>query len=156
MESNKDGAEVFPTIVYKNKKVVHGKKWMPAMYVAYFGILKDVAAFHGYALCVHGSIERDFDLIAVPFDLKVSSHTELLQAIRVVVGCETSSDKLFDIVGHEPHGRTCYTIEAGGGGYFDISFTPTLQEAVKRAKQEIKNEAEIKELLKQSDNSQSK
>lgn len=29
-------------------KKEHGKKWMPAMYVAYFGIIQKIANEHGY------------------------------------------------------------------------------------------------------------
>lgn len=128
-------------------KPKHGKKWMPAMYVAYFGILQKVAREHGYALCVHGSIVRDFDLIAVPFGEKLKSHQELLSEIRSIIGFGESSEKKFDIVGMEPHGRMCYTIECGGGGYLDISFTPTMQQAIEMIEKNEKRGKEMKELL---------
>jgi hypothetical protein len=124
-------------------------KWMPAMYVAYFGILQELANHHGYALCVHGSVIRDFDLIAVPFDVEVRPHEDLLLAIRKAIGLEESSNKIFDIVGHEPHGRTCYTIECGGDGYFDISFTPTMQQAINKIKLDAKRDNELREILNQ-------
>jgi hypothetical protein len=132
------------------KKIEHGKKWMPAMYVAYFGILQELANAHGYALCVHGSVVRDFDLIAVPFDVEVKPHQELLSAIRKAVGVQESTNPVFDIVGYEPHGRTCYTIECGAGGYFDISFTPTMQEAMAMVQKQIQDKKDIQELLEKS------
>lgn len=132
------------------KEFKTSKKWMPAMYVAYFGIIQELANKHGYALCVHGSVTRDFDLIAVPFDEEIRPHHDLLSDIRKTVGLDQVSDKIFDIVGHEPHGRTCYTIECGGGGYFDISFTPTMKEAKEKIKNDIKREIEIKEMYEKS------
>jgi len=132
----------------KEAKRHDGKKWMPAMYVAYFGIIEKLANQHGYALCIHGSVVRDFDIIAVPFDFKVKPHADLLSAIKKVVGIGVSSDKIFDIIGNEPHGRTCYTIECGGGGFFDISFTPTMQEAIALVKRDQAREKEIKKLFK--------
>ena len=143
---------VQPPIITHRGKVVHGKKWMPAMYVAYYGIIESLAKKHGYALCVHGSITRDFDLFVIPFEPTVSQHEVLLTEIRKAIGIESSSDKMFDLVGHEAHGRTCYTIECGGGGYFDISFTPTLQQAMDKVKADMQRAAEIDRFLKQTDN----
>lgn len=131
----------------EKSRLVHGKKWMPAMYVAYYGIIEKIANEHGYALCVHGSVLRDFDLIAVPFDEIVKPHEEVLREIKKIIGIEKSNDKIFDIVGHEPHGRICYTIECGGGGYFDISFTPTIQQDMQKIKADLDKESEMKDFL---------
>lgn len=128
-------------------KPEHGKKWMPVMYCAYYGILKDIAEEHGYALCVHGSVVRDFDLIAVPFDENPKPHAQLLDAIKKVIGIDKNADPLYDKVGYEPNGRICYTIQCGGGGYFDISFTPSLKDAVEFVKKESLRDAEIKNLF---------
>lgn len=137
----------------KNASELASKKWMPAMYVAYFGKLQHLAIHHGYALCVHGSITRDFDIIAVPFDPIVSSHDVLIREIKKMIGVPNSSnDPMFDIVGHEPHGRTCYTIECGGGGYFDISFTPTKEQATQWIKDEEKRKTDIVEMLRKMNN----
>lgn len=129
-------------------KPEHGKKWMPAMYVAYYGILNEIAKKHGYMLCVHGSVVRDFDVVFVPFDEKISSHKEVLDDIEMMVGIK-GDDRFFEgewnLYGYEPHGRSCYCIECGGGGYFDISFTPTLKdvhelyEALEKKKKEVQD-----------------
>ena len=129
-------------------KVQHGKKWMPAMYVAYFGMIEEVMNEHGYALCIHGSVTRDFDLVAIPFEEKIAPHKLVLDRIREIVGL-AETDALFDVVGMEPHGRTCYTIPCGGGGYFDISFTPTLDQLRELERRESERKDEIKSLLLQ-------
>ena len=142
--------EVFPEVVIKNGKAIHCKKWMPAMYVAYFGIIEEIVNAHGYILCIHGSVVRDFDLVAVPFDFEVKPHKEVLDAIKKAIGTTESNNDLFNNIGYEPHGRKCYTIECGAGGYFDISFTPSMQDAIKRVKEEKKNKKEIKNILSQT------
>lgn len=120
---------------------------MPMMYVNYFGLIQKLANEHGYALCVHGSVVRDFDLVCVPFDEVVKPHEELIAAIRKAIGFGKSSDPIFDKIGHEPHGRICYTVECGGSGYFDISFTPTIQQAMALAKEQDRKREEMQVLL---------
>lgn len=131
-------------------KWIHDKKWMPAMYVSYFGILKEIAEQHGYALAVHGSATRDFDLVAFPFDTEISSHEVVLKAIRKAIGVAENGNPDFDQVGYQPHGRICYSILCGAGGYFDISFLPTLQQAMEQLKKERRRAKEIKRFIKDS------
>lgn len=123
---------------------------MPLMYVNYFGLLTKIVNNHGYALCVHGSVNRDFDLIAVPFEETVSPHDEVIMAIKKAIGNNGDSDELYSKVGHEPQGRICYTIECGGDGYFDISFTPSIQEAIFRVRQEHRRDAEVEAIIKKT------
>ncbi len=127
------------------KQPVH--KWMPIMYVTYFGILQKLAKEHGYILCVHGSVVRDFDLVAVPFDETVSPHKVLLDEIKKAIGSPEDDDESFEIVGYEPHGRICYTIQCGAGGYFDISFTPSLQQAAEYLSRKEWKSKEINQLI---------
>jgi hypothetical protein len=85
-----------------------------------------IARQHGYALAVHGSLQRDFDLIAVPWVDEVSSPEVLVEALihkrsaRVIGG--PPSDK--------PHGRMAYTLSIGYGECaVDLSFMPRGQHA---------------------------
>lgn len=73
---------------------------------------------HGYALAVHGSMARDFDLIAVPWADEISDHQTVFQdilsgfAIRLIGRGETKK-----------HGRVAYTISIGHGECaLDLSF----------------------------------
>lgn len=125
----------------------HGKKWMPAMYVVYFGLLQQIFNKNGYALCVHGSIMKDFDLVAIPFDHKISPHDKVLTEVKEMVGLSKQEVVGYRMTGLEPHGRMCYAIECGGGGYFDISFTPTIQQITDLIKKEKKQKSEMKRLL---------
>lgn len=76
---------------------------------------------HGYALAVHGSMARDFDLIAVPWADNVSTPTAVLSEVTKTFAVR--------IIGDEPqqrrHGRICYTISVGHGVCaIDLSFLP--------------------------------
>jgi hypothetical protein len=102
----------------------HGHKWMPVMYAHYYGILKEVAESHGYALALHGSFSRDMDLIAVPWIETPKPAIDMLIAFRKQIGIHRFDGKAYDSFTDKPHGRTAYTIETGGGGYIDISVLP--------------------------------
>ena len=117
------------------------------MYVAYFGIIQKLANKHGYALCIHGSVTRDFDLIAVPFESKVSPHIDLLRDIRDAVGLEPVNGQPYDEMGYDHHMRTCYVVGCGAGGYFDISFTPTLQQFEELKRKDRRQKREMKRII---------
>lgn len=75
---------------------------------------------HGYALAVHGSLARDFDLIAVPWAESVSPPDVVLAgitgafAVRLIGGLKMMR-----------HGRLCQTISIGHGNCsIDLSFLP--------------------------------
>ncbi len=108
------------------EKVYHGNKWMPALYANFFGILKDVAREYGYALAIHGTLNRDLDLVAVPWVEDVKPHLEMFAAFRERLGIVREDGAVFDSVEEKPHGRIGYTIGTGGGGYLDIAVFPPL------------------------------
>lgn len=75
---------------------------------------------HGYALAVHGSMARDFDLIGVPWTDEAAEPEVVMQAIqarfRVLRVGEPEQKK---------HGRICYTVNVSFGHcYMDLSFMP--------------------------------
>jgi hypothetical protein len=75
---------------------------------------------HGYALSIHGSMARDFDIIAVPWSEKLSSPEDVIKevtdgfAIRQIGEPDTKR-----------YGRVAYTISVGFGECaLDLSFFP--------------------------------
>lgn len=75
---------------------------------------------HGYALAVHGSMARDFDLIAVPWVSRPKSHKTVIKAIekRWAIEFPITSKKM-------KHGRIAYNVSVSFGTcYLDISFFP--------------------------------
>ncbi len=78
---------------------------------------------HGYALAVHGSLARDFDLIAIPWAFSLSSHEEVLK--------EVISTFFIRLIEEKPtvrnYGRIVYSISVGHGECaIDLSFFPNI------------------------------
>lgn len=92
--------------------------YAPVYAVALYPELCKLFQKHGYALAVHGSLARDFDIIAVPWAEKVSSPQEVIK--------EMSERFVFRQIG-EPeakrYGRIAFTISVGFGECtLDLSF----------------------------------
>lgn len=101
----------------------HGNKWMPCMYVTYYGMLKDIAMKHGYALAVHGTVTRDFDLIAVPWIERPKPVISMLKEFADVIGYCYKKEP-YSLKSKKNHGRMSYTFLTGSGGYIDLSVMP--------------------------------
>lgn len=43
------------------------KHYKPGLYAIFYAELKDIAEYYGYNLLIHGSMNRDLDLVAVPW-----------------------------------------------------------------------------------------
>src|SRR5690349_14942878 len=108
-----------------------------AAYVALYPMLLQIAKDHGYALAVHGSLHRDFDLIAVPWIESASDALTLIRAMRrktrTVTQHEKSDRKWAKDCNptEKPHGRRAYSLHVTNhgmyGGYLDISVMPRVK-----------------------------
>lgn len=91
----------------------------PIYAAAMYPDLSKIAQQHGYALAVHGSLARDFDLIAVPWAESVSGEMELIQAFSAEFSIHVSPDS----PASRNHGRIAYTLIIGFGDcQIDLSF----------------------------------
>jgi len=119
------------------------QKAKPQFYACCFQPLQKIARELGYNLLLHGSMDRDMDLVAVPWVDNPKSHLELLQAFNLWLnGVEKvvsdtnkfsveESCYMYSIL---PGGRSSYVINLDRGGkhngyvdeqcYLDISITP--------------------------------
>lgn len=84
----------------------------------------EIAREHGYALAVHGSLARDFDLVAIPWADNPRPPEALLDELTTKFACK--------LVGGpptlKPHGRLAYSLSIGFGECFaDLSFMPAGQ-----------------------------
>lgn len=81
---------------------------------------------HGYALAVHGSMERDIDLVAVPWadDAQPAEVVvaEIMDAIARVNGGVAFVTPGVPVA-KKPHGRRAWAIRMGGT-YVDLSVMP--------------------------------
>jgi hypothetical protein len=97
-------------------------------YTAILPTLRDVARAHGYALGLHGSTERDLDLIAVPWVEDAADEATFIEALRSAVN-GTIFSRTYPYA--KPHGRRAWVIyiegppiSTGGAPYIDLSVMP--------------------------------
>lgn len=97
-----------------------------AAYCALYPELAEIARSHGYALAIHGSMARDFDLICIPW-------VDLPSEPQAVVDNITSAFSIRAVGGlhyDKPHGRITQTLSIGFGECaIDLSFMPIVRAA---------------------------
>lgn len=90
------------------------------MYCAMYPRLAEIAREHGYALAVHGTLQRDMDLICIPWIESPHDPGEVVKAITDEFYVRTVGDPDTTF-----HGRERWTITVGFGECFiDLSFMP--------------------------------
>lgn len=100
--------------------------YAPIYAAALYPGLAQILHWHGYALAVHGSLARDFDLIAIPWRAEDVSDPEV-----VVKEITEKFDirKIGEAPEPKPHRRIAYTISVGHGECaLDLSFMPRGEE----------------------------
>jgi hypothetical protein len=96
---------------------------MKKPYAERLPILRTVAREHGYALGLHGSGERDLDLIAAPWTEDASEAEVLVEALRVSINGVVAEPPSHI----KPHGRRAWLIYLhldGSRLYVDLSVMP--------------------------------
>lgn len=145
----------------QTNKPIHAK---PSLYAFYFEIIKEIGMEYGYNIVLHGSMNRDLDLIAIAWQEKIGDKMEMLNSIAEAIGghilFETDEDrKLFR---NKFHGRECYvininrTIKAKVHGmitefiehddpqyYIDISILPTQPKQLKSSISETTKQIQL-------------
>lgn len=100
--------------------------------------IREVARERGYAIGLHGSLARDYDLIAVPWTESAVDPDELAEAVKEAAGCVRwrvfrghgcLSRKNQD---NKPHGRLTYAFDWDhknyeNRDYIDLSVMPRLE-----------------------------
>lgn len=100
---------------------------MKEPYAQRIPILRATAREHGYALGLHGSGERDLDLIAVPWTEQASAVDILIEALRASINGFLHNPLPY----HKPHGRRVWVIYLHAPGsrlYVDLSVMPGVRE----------------------------
>ncbi|GAB3511737.1 hypothetical protein [Emticicia fontis] len=134
-------------------KPIHAK---PSFYALCFEALKEIAKKYGYNLVLHGSLNRDMDLIAIPWEKEILDHTDMIHEFCSYLGGEfVPQNQRMDAEGKKiigdpyevtNHGRMWYIINLNREGkmvndiwtdpqyYLDISVIPSLDTTIKTAK----------------------
>lgn len=117
----------------KTEKLIKAK---PQFYAVCFESLQVIAKDLGYNLIIHGSMNRDMDLVAIPWVNEPGSHSDLLKAFCEYLGIKFLTNTKGEPCHFStlPGGRSSYVIDLNRGGrwnnyedkqyYLDISITP--------------------------------
>ena len=99
-------------------------------------VIREAAKTLGYAVGLHGSLKRDFDLIAVPWVKDAAHPDDLARAIKKSCGCiRWRAYRGGTAMGNkkeEPHGRLVYCFDwhqenFKNQGYIDLSVMPRIE-----------------------------
>lgn len=94
------------------------------VYCCLYPELAEIARRHGYALAVHGSMVRDFDLICIPWTENPAEPSVVVSEITSTFAIKTVGDPDTTY-----HGRQRWTISLSFGECFiDLSFMPIKNE----------------------------
>jgi len=92
------------------------------VYAAMYAELAELCRSHGYALAIHGSLARDFDVVAIPWVKNPSEPQAVIDEITKKFAIEHITE-----IGHKEHGRIVYTLSVGfGTTALDFSFMPVV------------------------------
>lgn len=93
------------------------------IYCGMYPRLAEIARKHGYALAVHGSLARDFDLICIPWIENPSEPKDVVEDITKEFAIKASGEPDTTY-----HGRERWTIVISFGECFiDLSFMPRVR-----------------------------
>lgn len=76
-------------------------------------------------MALHGTMNRDLDLVAIPWTENPSTHEKLITKLREATGYYKVGEHPWDTKECKPHGRIAYTVQTGGGGYLNLSIMPS-------------------------------
>lgn len=94
-------------------KPIHAK---PSLYAFYFEYIKSIGLRYGYNILLHGSMNRDLDLVAVPWEEYIGDIDNMIDEICEAIGgviemCDRSAENIEGNKYKERHyGRKCYVI----------------------------------------------
>lgn len=94
-------------------QLIHAK---PSLFAFYFEVIKQIGLEFGYNIVLHGSMNRDLDLIAIPWEENIGDKEKMIDKIAITIGgfiemtdrsVENREGSRFRV---RPHGRITYII----------------------------------------------
>lgn len=86
----------------------------PSFYAFVYDQSKSIASKYGYNLVLHGSMNRDLDLIAVPWKKELGIIEDMMAEISEFIGCKIN-EKTYPFI----HRGIAYVLDINRGGYFN-------------------------------------
>ena len=86
--------------------------------------MQECAREYGYALAVHGSLNRDIDLVAIPWVEGARDPVDLVYGLASVVQSITNYVDVIECETKKPYGRLAWSIYIDRTTYIDLSVTP--------------------------------
>ena len=92
-----------------NEKPIHAK---PSLYAFYFEVIKEIGLKYGYNIVLHGSLNRDLDLIAIPWQEIIGDKMLMLNEIAETIGgfILVENEESFQSFKDKFHGRESWII----------------------------------------------
>lgn len=97
------------------------------LYVMIWEQAVESARAKGYAIAVHGSLNRDLDLVAIPWTDGAASAEELVEAIADGLAWVRDDRPVIDGPQEKPHGRKAWTIPFMKNWHVDLSVMPRIK-----------------------------
>lgn len=95
------------------------------LYVMMWEGMVETARARGYAVAVHGTLNRDFDVVAIPWTDEAVSAEELVAAIVDRLSwIRDNGAPMVDGPQDKPHGRRAWTIPFMANFAIDLSVMP--------------------------------
>jgi len=105
---------------YSGKK----RSFTAALYTLAYPEIKTWARKLGYAIAIHGSMIRDFDVIAIPWSEDAVDAETFINSLSKLLSIYADSDEIIHGPERKPHGRLAWTIPMGTGMVLDVSVMP--------------------------------
>jgi hypothetical protein len=98
---------------------------MPALYSHRIHDITTIARACGYAAAIHGSMQRDLDVVMVPWTQQAVPAQALVNHLCLMLGVEQQAGAEGPLPPSvRPHGRIVYTLMMGGSCFMDLSVMP--------------------------------
>lgn len=110
---DQDGNSTKPLLPPVIVKPIHAK---PSLFSFYFEIIKEIGLKYGYNIVLHGSMNRDLDLIAIPWEENINDKELMVDEIVAVIGGtllmqnRSANDTIGTRFDYKPHNRIVYII----------------------------------------------
>lgn len=94
------------------------------IYCILFPAIVEAGRKAGYAITVHGSLQRDLDLVAVPWTNEAVDAKALVDAVMEACTGYLEEPRNGRDPMLKPHGRLAWSIHIDAGAYVDLSVMP--------------------------------